>query len=566
MKKKRSLYRILALSFVMLIGFVAAILALLIYALTSSYRNQLQSYNKGTLELYVYDLTSQMDKLSSFCQSVYSDDYNFQLLSSPSARIDQQLSAQYELNRMLASTVPSAGALFIFNASDSLSFYQFGSAFTFDKSCLKLADFARDYWRSSENAFSGVWNICQDEDYSLILYHYQKNGLVIGAMIDLNKMIVGQSTSSTDLYPEYAFYTDDAVLTNEDFFQNAGLSPSALTRSGNSSDDQIFPGYITASSPILNLPLSLCSILQPAPFLSGSHPAVIPLFALFVLLIAFLIALYVFYKKSLLYPLNQIIRATSGLRSSHACRFETTSIEELDQISSALEDLVEQKIHLELSSLYQEHEKEHAMLQYYQLQTRSHFFINCLKSLYNMLENGKYDQMKLMIFSFSNHLRFIFHDTFSLVPLRAELDEITDYYSIISLDLETPVFIDRNIDESLLDCLVPPLLIQTFLENSYKHSRNSNKLLHFFIRIDSLMIEGRHQMRIMLRDNGRGYDPEILQSLNDKPDCSYTSFQVGIRNLKHRMQLIYHSDYEISFFNHSSGGACVLIYLPIQHS
>ena len=221
------------------------------------------------------------------------------------------------------------------------------------------------------------------------------------------------------------------------------------------------------------------------------------------------------------------------------------------------------KIQLEKDNMYKAYETEHAMLQYYQLQTRSHFFLNCLKSLYNMLEGKSYEKMKLMIFSFSNHLRFVFHDNASLVPLSAELAEIQDYYNIIALDRTVPVFIDQNIDSEVKECLVPPLLIQTFLENSYKYNGNEGKLLKFSIDVDRIEIEKQSFVRIQIKDNGAGYPEQVLEKLNNLTENGFETHHIGIANLIRRIQLIFHEEYKAAFFNSSSGGACALICLPL---
>jgi len=64
-------------------------------------------------------------------------------------------------------------------------------------------------------------------------------------------------------------------------------------------------------------------------------------------------------------------------------------------------------------------------------------------------------------------------------------------------------------------------------------------------------------------DNGVGYSKEVLKKLSDA-DEQFEQHHVGISNLRRRMKLIYHDDYQVAFFNVLGGGACSLIYLPIR--
>lgn len=181
-----------------------------------------------------------------------------------------------------------------------------------------------------------------------------------------------------------------------------------------------------------------------------------------------------------------------------------------------------------------------------------------------MLENGEREKMRMMILAFSNHLRYIFHDNLSLVTLRSELDEVTDYHNIIQLDRLRPSLLSQQIDPSLLDCMVPPLVIQTFLENSYKHNGRSEDLLRFSIQADQIELEQKLYLRIRLCDNGVGYSNEMLKKLNAENSDYLETDHVGIGNLKRRIALIYQNDYQTAFFNQPNGGACSLIFLPFR--
>jgi LytS/YehU family sensor histidine kinase len=180
-----------------------------------------------------------------------------------------------------------------------------------------------------------------------------------------------------------------------------------------------------------------------------------------------------------------------------------------------------------------------------------------------MSERGEIEKIRLMILAFSNHLRYVFHDNLLLVTLKSELDEAQDYYQIIQMDRAHPLLLDMEVDQSLLEYRVPPLVVQTFLENSYKYNTNRKKFLRFRVQIDRIEMEGRPYIRLRLSDNGVGYSAEMLKKLSE-PDEQFEQYHVGISNLKRRMALIYQNDFQVAFFNAPGGGACSLIYLPLQ--
>ena len=180
-----------------------------------------------------------------------------------------------------------------------------------------------------------------------------------------------------------------------------------------------------------------------------------------------------------------------------------------------------------------------------------------------MLLLQEYEKMQRMILAFSNHLRYIFHDNLKVVPLRYELDEVNDYYNIILLDRSKPILLMQKVDDTLSDFPVPPLLIQTFLENSIKYNTQSSKLLCFSIQIEKIQLDNGPFVLFKLTDNGIGYEQSMLEKLNCEESDLYEDYHVGITNLKKRIQLIYKSDFQLTFYNEPTGGACTLIYLPL---
>jgi sensor histidine kinase YesM len=150
-----------------------------------------------------------------------------------------------------------------------------------------------------------------------------------------------------------------------------------------------------------------------------------------------------------------------------------------------------------------------------------------------------------------------------LVTLKSELAEAQDYYQIIQMDRANPSLLNLEVDESLMDYKVPPLVVQTFLENSYKYNPGINKFLRFHVKVDQIEMEKKPYIRLRLSDNGVGYGNEILKKLSEV-DEQFEQHHVGISNLRRRMTLIYQKDYQMAFFNLPDGGACSLIYLPMR--
>lgn len=530
-----------------------------------SYRRQIQSYSQAILDLYQYELESISASLLSFNQETYTDDYNFIALSTGNYSASEKIVYEYNLRHTINSRVAPPSVILIFNEAGSIVMYKYGRNFPqyLSIEMLELKQTLMDRCRQTDESQLNQWTVLRDEQHSLLMNTYKLRELYVCSVIDLEKIIIRDYQPDEQLL-QFAFYNDTDILTNADYAYQAAITIADIQESGRAA--AYSDGHLIQTSALSGLPVSICCIIPMRHFWVYSRVSVILMISVFLILGCLVSVVFTLIRRLLIFPLNQIALAAEYLESEKSPAFSVREnrVLELQQINDALSGLIRQKITLEQDNRSIEQEKEHAELQYLQLQTRSHFFINCLKSLYHMAENKEYEKMRRMILAFSDHLRYIYHDTLKLVPLRAELKEVNDYYNILLLDMDKPLILHQQVERQLLDYPVPPLLIQTFLENSFKYSGRPDVPLCFTIRIDRSDMEGQAYLRLRLSDNGVGYSEAMLRKLNQEETEMYEDDHVGISNLTKRIQLIYQNNYQAVFLNEPAGGAVALICLPID--
>ena len=567
MKRVRSAKKSLIKYFLILL--LITLLCLVSYGLYSvwMYEQQLIFSNQAALDVYSNSLIYELQDLTSFNQSIYSSDTDFRLLANKADTLtdDQKILPQYNLRKLMNNRVPNAGAIFLFNKSRSEFFYCFGPNFMggiFKPQMMQYMSQICEAWLEGNQTDMMRWTAFSDEDTVLMMNAYRLNDLYICSILDLNAFI-GEHTEGVDSI-KYAFFTQDQILTNTDYATEQGITLEMIQQADANLVKNLSIGNIIQSDYYPAFGIGLSGIMSLQGIWSYSRISVILFTIVSIVVIGLFLVIYAFISRILIFPLDQITNASRQLSgASEVVKTDQENLLEFSTIRDALDRLVEQKVQLEQDNRNKTQETEHALLQYYQLQTRSHFFLNCLKSLYHMSERGEIEKIRLMILAFSNHLRYVFHDNLLLVTLKSELDEAQDYYQIIQMDRAHPLLLDLEVDQTLLDCRVPPLVVQTFLENSYKYNTNSKKFLRFSVQIDRIEIDERPYLRLRLSDNGAGYSNEVLKKLSE-PDEQFEQYHIGISNLKRRMALIYQNDFQVAFFNAPNGGACSLIYLPLQ--
>lgn len=577
-KKDYSITRKAMIAFAIgIVVIIAGLITFIGYSIHSS-KVRMNESAQASLKVLTDDLERDIEEQNEFITNIYLDNSDFAALARGQLTAGGRVVSVYELQQEMGREVASSGALLLFTADDEVSVFQLSSSIdsaSFKENsarCHRIMDFCRTLDR--DRLFS--WITYRDDDGIMYLLNtYRKNDAFICSVISLENTLRlnGFDSGDGDGYLP-VFFDDEQMYAIDSKSGNANVSLEELIRaeargekvsaSNIWEDNQIIQTRAVSSTPI-----RLAFVLPASYFNKYNKISIAVVSAILLILLIFYVTVFRMLTKMLFYPLNRISELSRQIEESSAETItmglsSQSNIVEFNQINSALINLTNQTVLLTSEKEKIERDEVKAELQYYQLQTRTHFILNCLKSLYGMLETKQYTKMQRMIIAFSNHIRYVFHDSASFVPLSAELDEVMDYYNIIQLDSSSPILLIRDVAEDTMDIQVPPLVVQTFVENSIKHNKKDLKPLQIVIQTEFAEMDGSNYLKIKITDNGTGYDEIALGQLNRKASATYEQYHVGISNLKRRMQLLYQEECMISFFNGQNGGAMVLIYLPIR--
>lgn len=217
------------------------------------------------------------------------------------------------------------------------------------------------------------------------------------------------------------------------------------------------------------------------------------------------------------------------------------------------------------SSYQQRLEAVHAQLQFLQLQIRPHFYLNCLKNIYSLLDLKKYGKAEELILSLSAYLSHIFRNIQSFISLREELD-VSEKYVRLCQHLDRNVSLSLNLDNDSLSCRIPPMSILTFVENSIKHG-DAGRQLEIIISVFSTGEKDLQTLHILVKNNGGPFESGTLQQLNTATpsEMEYREDHIGISNVRYRLWMIYRDKANLSFENEGEC-AVVKIELPYEKS
>lgn len=243
--------------------------------------------------------------------------------------------------------------------------------------------------------------------------------------------------------------------------------------------------------------------------------------------------------------------------------YRTTN--ELNLVNLTFNQMINQVQDLKIAVYEERINVQRSQLRNLQLQIQPHFLINSLNMVYNLIKNEDYDTAGKLICCSVDYFRYMVKVDEDLVPLNEELAHIKAFLEIQTIRYQDKFTYSIHVDRQIADMLIPPVLIQSFVENSIKYGLRMSAPVHISICVDSFEAEYYPYAAIIISDTGPGYPPEYLQLLNQgKKIVDNNVEHIGIRNAVQRLSILFEGKAKWHFYN--DNGAVSQIVLPAKFS
>lgn len=207
--------------------------------------------------------------------------------------------------------------------------------------------------------------------------------------------------------------------------------------------------------------------------------------------------------------------------------------------------------------------KQSKLIARYQSQMNPHFIFNALNNIQGFVIESEKEKAIHQLQSFSTLMRQTLNNSESeTIPLDKELGFLRTYLAFEQERFANKIAVEIKCEGDADEFLIPPMMIQPFLENAFKHGG----LQHVPGASISLHIKpGNGLLQIAISDNGAGIDP-------NKTDVIKNSHAVFI--IRSRIQLLFQSanmELPSNYFeiipNSAAGrGTTVRFYLPLLYN
>jgi Histidine kinase len=201
----------------------------------------------------------------------------------------------------------------------------------------------------------------------------------------------------------------------------------------------------------------------------------------------------------------------------------------------------------EMRALRLEMMVQDAQLRGLRAQLNPHFLFNCLNGLREVIAENP-ERAQLMVTQLSALLRYSLHSNQSeLVPLSEEIQAVKDYLSLETVRFEERLRVEWFMDPGAGRVRVPPMLLQTVVENALKHGIARRP-------------EGG-EVTIHARVAGAELQLEVANSgeISHEPSPG----AVGLKNAQEQLKLLFGDRASLSLENAGEGRVLARVRLPL---
>lgn len=186
-------------------------------------------------------------------------------------------------------------------------------------------------------------------------------------------------------------------------------------------------------------------------------------------------------------------------------------------------------------------------------QLNPHFLFNTLNGISAMVTRDP-EEARRMIARLADLLRYATDNSERpLVPLREEVAFTQAYVQLEHKRLAERLSVELDIDSEALDAPIPPMILQSLVENAIKHgiapAPEGGKLL---VQIRA----AKELLRIVVRDTGIGVNGRSLEELK--------ALGTGLKNSDERLRHLFGEEAQLRLQTPADGGFQIDFSLPLE--
>jgi two-component system, sensor histidine kinase YesM len=549
-KNFNSIYNSISFKIVFyIIIILTPLISLLIYNIYQTHESllkQVEGTHKNMLQSYLTQIDSQLKNSMNYTLDMALFQNDPKILVSETDDTDVVF-AKYRIftslsNRLLSTNQIDAFFIYVRNGDYFISATQHGVSSSELNELKKYLLANSEMISSSINFPKSTWALTKiDKHNSLINLSYGNGDIIAGAYTSTDR-IKNEFSRKNFITAKLLFLPSDSL--NEVIDKQP-------------KDHVVITSKSSVADILLIEVLSKSVILQSLPFIQ-KYILLVSIFLALMLPLLILLMNFTIVK-----PLRKLIKSMGRVRVGDLkYRIDLQrSSNEFEIVNSTFNEMMDTVQNLKINVYEEQIKVQKSQLRNLQLQINPHFLINSLNMVNNLIQNEDSATAKKLILYSVDYFRYMAKADNDFVPLYEEINHIKDYLEIQKIRYKDKFTYSINVNQLIEDMLIPPMLIQNFVENSIKYAIDMNKVIHLSVKVEYFEVDFYPYAKIVISDSGIGYPTDSLERINSgKKIIDSFGDHIGIFNSVQRVKILYNGKGSWKFYN--DGGAVSELSVP----
>ena len=273
-------------------------------------------------------------------------------------------------------------------------------------------------------------------------------------------------------------------------------------------------------------------------------------------------------RKDILEPMQTLETAMNTLRQDRGYRIPDQGERPPDEFLQLNDDF--NRMAEEVQASYEKDLKMvESEMENLRLQVNPHMLLNSYNMIYALAQSKNYPVIQEYTLCLVDYFRYVLRRGNELVTVRQELDFVENFINIQRIRFPNRFSYVYQAEEDCMDAMIPPLLIENFVENAIKYALKPEEAIEIVVSCHTETGEAEEKkLHIAVMDTGNGIRPEVLEKLKaHEPYVDEAGHKhIGIWNCVRRIELFYGEQGDIHFTSEEGQGTQAYMVIPCVYA
>ena len=372
------------------------------------------------------------------------------------------------------------------------------------------------------------------------------DGSVSYIINDRNAIVASSDESRSGIYLLDYDSIEDSFMSSNNFIERTIL------------DTTVYAGFYNIKQP----GWFMVTVLPAGPLITQSNMIMIQYILMYLgfLVLALILAHYI--SRSITNRISSVIHQMSKVRKGTLSPMESPIYhDEIGDLIDTYNYMTRKMDQLMADQAKAAEELRIAEFHSLQAQINPHFLYNTMDMINWLAQQGRTEEISSAVQSLSRFYKLTLSRKQSISTIARETEHVTIYLQIQNMRYHDSISFVSDIPDELMEYQIPKLTLQPIIENSVLHGilekpdKSGTIVLTGWIEDSSIVL--------LISDDGVGIPSEKLATiLSGEGVSSSGGTNIAVHNTHRRLQILYGSDYGLTYSSTPGNGTEVEIRIP----